>query len=89
MRESKVERKVVEYAKKSGWLSFKFISVNHKGLPDRLFIKEGVTIFVEFKKPDAKLSPIQVLRIEEMEEVGATVYVIDNITDGKAIFDAS
>ena len=51
MRESVVENKVRLFAKSKGWLSYKWKSANRRGVPDRLFFKNGRLIIIEFKAP--------------------------------------
>ena len=79
MRESLIERKCCQYAKANGWLSYKFVSPSQSGVPDRLFIRDGAVVFVEFKATGEQLRPLQRRVIDTMRQIGATVYVIDSI----------
>lgn len=88
MRESVVETKVSAYAKSLGWLGFKFTSPGRAGVPDRLYIRQGVHIFVEFKAPGGQLRRLQEVTINKMRNAGASVYVVSTIADGKELFDA-
>ena len=36
--EKDIESACCKLAKAAGWLSYKFVSVNNRGVPDRLFI---------------------------------------------------
>ena len=54
LRESTIEKCVTQYAKKQGWLSYKWYTIHQKGLPDRLFLKQGNVLMVEFKRQGAK-----------------------------------
>lgn len=81
MRESKIEKDCSEWAKQNGWLGFKFSSPNHKGVPDRLYIKGGLTVYVEFKAPGKKPTKLQERVIARMRKHGAIVHVIDNLGD--------
>ena len=66
-------------AERNGVLYYKFVSPGSPGVPDRLLIpKHRIPFFVEFKDPDGSLSPKQEIRIAEMRENGAHVYVCDN-----------
>lgn len=78
MRESFIERKCCEWAKVNGWLAFKFTSPNNRAVPDRLFIKDGRVVFVEFKAPGKQPTKLQASVINLMRARGATVFVIDN-----------
>ncbi|MCD6163444.1 MAG: VRR-NUC domain-containing protein [candidate division Zixibacteria bacterium] len=76
--EAKLEQKCRKLAIDAGWLSYKFESEG--GLPDRIFIKDGRIIFVEFKAPKTgRLSKLQQVQIKRMINAGAIVHVCDNV----------
>lgn len=81
MRESTIEKACSNWAKNNGWLVYKFSSPNQKGVPDRLFIKGGVTVYVEFKAPSKQPTKYQLHTINKMRLHGAVVHVIDNLED--------
>lgn len=81
MRESLIERKCCQWAKVNGWLVYKFVSPSQAGVPDRLFIRAGSVVFVEFKATGEQLRPLQVNVIDKMRANGATVHVIDSVED--------
>lgn len=83
MRESKIESVVCKYASDHGWLVFKFSAPNHRGVPDRLMIKDGVTVYVEFKAPGKKPTGLQLRTHDKIRKAGATVLIIDDIEQGK------
>jgi hypothetical protein len=86
MRESEIEKKVSNYAKTQGWLSYKFVSPSNRGVPDRIYLKAGKCIFIEFKAPKKKPTKLQDKIIERIRNEDIPVYVIDNIEEGKNIF---
>ncbi len=43
--------KCCDYAESIGWTVWKFSSPGRTGVPDRLFLKDGAHVFVEFKDP--------------------------------------
>jgi len=86
MRESTIEKKVSDFAKDQGWLSYKFTSPSNRGVPDRLYLKEGVCIFIEFKATGKKPSKLQDKIIGRIRDQGFIVFVIDNVGNGKSIF---
>ena len=49
--------------------------MQQSGLPDRLVIWKGVTIFIEFKSARGKLSALQSAVHKQMTSRGAHVYV--------------
>lgn len=83
-----VQRPVVAYAKKQGWVvRWKMKIEGRNGCPDYWFLRWGKWIVIEFKRPGGKLSEQQVRRIAELRKNGQPVHVIDNVEDGKALFD--
>ena len=87
-REKSVEAAVCAYAKKLGWLVYKFTSPGNAGVPDRLFLRAGVALFVEFKAPGRKARPEQRAQMAKIEAVGVRCYVIDSADKGRQLFDA-
>ena len=79
MRESTIERSCSKWAKDNGWLGYKFSSPSQRGVPDRLYIKNGSVVFVEFKALGKKPSVYQQHTIRKMQSKGAIVHIIDNI----------
>ncbi|MBI1620091.1 VRR-NUC domain-containing protein [Aquamicrobium sp. cd-1] len=84
-----VEKPVVRYALARGWkLGWKLRIDGRNGSPDRWFLRNGVWLVIEFKRPGGKLRPQQVLRIKELRENGQPVHVIDNADVGRALIDS-
>ena len=81
MRESTIEANCSKWAKGNGWLGFKFSSPQQRGVPDRLYIKDGSTVYVEFKAPGKLPTKYQLHTIAKMQAKGATVHVIDDLKD--------
>ena len=86
MLERDIERLVCAFAKRNGWLCFKWTSPNYRGVPDRMFIRDGVVIFVEFKAPGKKPTKKQRHVMGLLEDEFMLVYVIDNVDAGKELF---
>ncbi len=79
MLEKDLERKIVNKAKKLGYLTYKFVSPSNRGVPDRIFISEkGKLFFVEFKSKKGKLSKLQDKKISELRVRKQSVFVIDD-----------
>ena len=70
--EKVIEREVCRIAKQSGWLSHK---VGTSGFPDRVFIRDGIHVWIEFKQPGGRLSTLQKAIIKEMQDHGAYAFV--------------
>ena len=86
-RESKVEKTSRLLAEKRGWFQVKIEKASINGFPDRLFIKDGKTIYVEFKSDMGKLRPEQERVISTMREHGAEVYVVSTLEGANVIFE--
>jgi hypothetical protein len=83
MRESSIERAVVEYAKTLGCLVYK---LNGRHDPDRLFVApDGHVFFIEFKAPGCKARPGQIIEHERLRGFGHPVYVVESTIRGKDI----
>ena len=87
MKESIIEKAVCKYAKETGWWLAKFNCAGKAHVPDRIFIKTGKVIFIEFKATGEKARIAQVKRIEEMQNYGAVCYVIDDIAQGCEVLE--
>ena len=78
MRESQVEQYFKKKAEQHGWLCYKFTSPSNAGVPDRLIIKDGHTIYVELKAPNQTPRKLQQAVFRKMREHGATIVVLDS-----------
>lgn len=83
MRERDIEERVCRYARENGWWVRKFTSPGRRSAPDRIFAREGKVIFIEFKAPGKKPTPLQEQEHRRMRAAGLTVYVIDDVETGK------
>lgn len=86
--EGRVEDYFVKSAKHNGFMYFKFTAPSTNGVPDRIIIGHGMTIFVELKAPGKKPRKLQVITMDEMREHGARVYVIDTIQAVDELFQS-
>ena len=86
VKESTIEKAVTQYAKARGWLSYKWLSFNQRGVPDRLFFKNGHIRIIEFKQPQGKLTALQSHVHQQLTKQGFAVHVVNNIDQGKEIF---
>ncbi len=77
--ERDIEAKAVKWAKANGWLTYKFVSPSQRGVPDRIFIKAGHVVFIEFKAPGKKPTPLQAQTIRKLKDAGCEVWVCDNV----------
>lgn len=87
MQERLIERKVCDHAVKTGWLVRKLQWVGRHGAPDRIFMRAGQVIFVEFKQRGKKLTEHQRLEHDRLIGAGMKVFKIDDVEAGKALLD--
>lgn len=88
MKESQVERRLVEGVKKLGGMCIKFVSPGTPGVPDRLIITAtGRIIFAELKTETGRLQKIQQYTIGEMQKRGADVRVVKGLDQVKALLE--
>lgn len=79
--EANIEGDAVKFAKANGWWVTKFVSPGKRGVPDRVFIRDGRVIFIEFKRTGEGLRVQQGKVAREMREHGAEVHMVDNLSD--------
>ena len=78
MKETEIEKKLVQKVKAKGGIAPKFVSPSYAGMPDRLvLLPGGVFAFAELKAPGMKPRPLQVARHRMLRSLGFKVYVID------------
>jgi hypothetical protein len=88
MLEKEIETKVCDYAKTKNVLVYKFTSPNRMAVPDRLFIRsDGHVWFCEFKREGQKPTPAQDREHHRLRQHKVSVFVIDNVDEGKAMVD--
>ena len=86
MKESAIERHLVEGVKKMGGMCVKFVSPGTPGVPDRIIITEtGRIIFAELKTETGRLAKIQRYTIEQMQKRGADVRVVKGLDEVKQL----
>ena len=79
MLEKDLEKKIVNKAKKLGYIADKYSSPSNRGVPDRIFISEsGKLFFVEFKSKKGKLSKLQEKKISELRARKQSVFVVND-----------
>ena len=86
--EGYVEDYLRDEAKRRGALCLKFTSPGTTGVPDRVLIGHGKTVFVEAKAPGQKPRPRQEVVFDAMRKRGAEVYVVDTRQGVRDLLDA-
>jgi len=76
MRESQIEKYLVDRVKAIDGLCWKFVSPGVSGVPDRIILIEGKTYFVEVKAESGKLDKIQYHRCRQIRDCGISVDIV-------------
>ena len=85
--ESYIEKQVIKAAEAAGFIQRKVSYINRRGAPDRwLFGPGGRLIIIEFKAEGKKPDLHQEREISRLRALGFEVHVIDNVADGRALF---
>lgn len=89
MKESKVEKSLVQSVTDKGGIAYKFVSPNHIGVPDRLVLLPLPDLlrkllgkymyFVECKAPGQKARSTQKREHAKIEKLGYKVHLLDNL----------
>ncbi len=88
INEKDVERYLVTLSHKNKILTFKLVSPNQSGVPDRIVIApDGALYFVELKRPGQQPRPLQQSVFAKLRNYGHPVYVIDNKDIAKRFID--
>jgi hypothetical protein len=78
MREREIEAYFCKRVKEAGGLQRKFVSPGHRGVPDRILVYAGRTIFVEIKAFGEKLRPDQIREHAKLKKAGASACFVDS-----------
>lgn len=76
MKESAIEKKLLEGARRLGYKAYKFVSPGNDGVPDRIVMGYGRTIFAELKTEKGRPSRIQKVQIRVLQNLGQDVRVL-------------
>jgi hypothetical protein len=87
MRESTIEKAVCDYAKTKGCITLKLAGMNQRGQPDRLFIRNGKALFLEFKAKGKKPTALQIKWLLDLTAQGMNAMWCDSIFEGKQLID--
>lgn len=76
---------VVRRAEQAGWFVRKVVWAGRIGAPDRVFIKGGRVVWIEFKGKGEMARLSQTLEHDRMRTAGAEIHVCDNAFDALKI----
>lgn len=81
-----IETLVCNWARDQGWLVAKLQWVGQTGWPDRFFLRNGIHIFIEFKKPKGgRIAPKQQHWHDEIWDHEGRAYFAKTAEEGIAI----
>jgi len=83
--EKKVEKKSCDVAKVNGWFTRKYKSPAQKGVQDRIFAKDGMIIFIEYKRVDNEPTGLQCDDAAQLRLHGGKVYWTNTVRGTKSI----
>lgn len=79
MREAIIEAYLRDRVKARGGIAYKWVSPGNVGVPDRLIVFPGGTVyFRELKAPGKKPTALQVRQLQKLKSLGFNVGVIDS-----------
>lgn len=82
MIESQIEKYLIDKCKKADIYIIKIVPTVKNGLPDRLLLYKGFSIFVELKKPNERPRKLQWHEIDTINKYSNALYV-----DSKELVD--
>lgn len=68
-----VEKPAIDYAYKRGWWHTKVGALTRNSQPDDLFVRRGVYLWIEFKKPGEEPTAQQLKRHDDMRKHGMDI----------------
>ena len=77
--EKKLEKRCCDVAKANGWYTRKFSSPSNRGVPDRIFIKDGDVVFMEFKAPGNEPTELQSHELKQICDHGGNGCWCDSV----------
>ncbi len=83
--ESSVEGDSCSKAEEAGWKTRKVVSPGRRGAFDRVFIKEGRTVWIEFKKKGGRPSGLQKLEYKQLIKAGAEAHFVYSVGEALQI----
>jgi Holliday junction resolvase len=81
MRESELQKKIVDRLNRHGWSCVKLIQTNMNGIPDLMCIRKGTVMFLEVKTETGVVAPLQQKRIDDLNKHGVFAKVVRSVED--------
>ena len=86
--EARIEAWLNARIREMGGLSYKFVSPGNLGVPDRIYILPGGSVwFVELKTETGRLAKLQIWQGRRLQTAGCNYRVIKGMDEAKAFVD--
>jgi len=85
MLESVIQSKIINEAKKNGYLVLKVVKCNITGYPDLTLFKDNLTLFIEVKNEKGIQSEIQKYVQKQLESKGFKYFIVRSLDEFKKI----
>ena len=86
--EASIEARVVQMAERDGWYVRKLKWIGRRSAPDRMFVRDGRVVFIEFKRPGGRRSAGQIAEVSTLRKHGAEAYFVDSVDTAMRILNA-
>ena len=78
MKESSIQKKIIQSHESDGWIVVKLIQTTMNGIPDLLLLRNGRIAFVEVKRKGEKSTPLQIYIQNKIRSKNIDVFVTSN-----------
>lgn len=87
MKESEIQKKIIEYLNKIGAYTIKTITTNRNGCPDVICCLNGRFIALEVKTDKGVVSKLQEHHIKQIKNSGGVAEVVRSVDDVKRVIE--
>lgn len=88
MKESEIQKKIIEYLNEIGAYTIKTITTNRNGCPDVICCLNGLFIALEVKTDKGIVSKLQEHHIKQIKNSGGVAEVVRSVDDVKRILNS-
>jgi predicted RNA binding protein YcfA (HicA-like mRNA interferase family) len=81
MREAIIQKEIIKWLENEGWYVVKIIQTNKNGWPDIQIHADGITIFIEVKSENGKVSELQKYRHKQLQEKGFYIIITSSLNN--------
>jgi len=88
MREVVIEEEGTSLAEARGWVVLKLAGGGKNGKPDRVYLRSGVAMFIEYKAPKQPLKPLQEYWRKVLVGLGFDHHTVDSIEQIREVMES-